>query len=186
MDSLVAAHKRHAAGVAGTTATHRYGTVQSVDPANYAAKVTIWPEGVLSGWLPIHSTWIGNGWGMVALPSPGDQVKLVPQEGDAEQLAVAGSEYSTAQMPPQFPAAVGGDPTTITSGEFALVHQSGSGLRLCADGTVFVKGDLHVDGDIYDKHGSLDRLRGHYDAHTHGGVQPGSGNTATPSVLDPE
>jgi len=57
------------------------------------------------------------------------------------------------------------------------VHKSGSFVKLTNDGTVQVKGDLHVDGDVYDRHGSLDRLRQHYDAHTHGGG-------ATPSPQD--
>jgi len=49
-----------------------------------------------------------------------------------------------------------------------------------------VQGDLHVNGDVYDRHGSMDRLRRNYDAHVHGGVQPGGGDTATTSNPDPE
>lgn len=57
------------------------------------------------------------------------------------------------------------------------MHQSGSFLKLCNDGTVQIKGDLHVSGDVYDRNGSLDRLRQHYDIHTHG-------NGARPSPQD--
>jgi len=60
-----------------------------------------------------------------------------------------------------------------------LVHRSGSFLKLAADGTVQVNGDLHVAGDVYDRHGSLAQLRGHYDAHTHG-----SNGAAPPSPQD--
>ena len=37
----------------------RFGLVTSVDTSRMAARVTLQPEGVLSGWLPIASPWIG-------------------------------------------------------------------------------------------------------------------------------
>ena len=77
-------------------------------------------------------------------------------------------------------------PSGYPAGEFWLVHQSGSFLKLQNDGTVQVKGDLHVDGDVYDKHGSLDRLRGHYNSHVHPFVQPGGSNTPATTQQDPE
>ena len=66
--------------------------------------------------------------------------------------------WSTQSPPPAAPV-----------GEFWLVHRSGSFLKLTNDGTVQINGDLHVNGDVYDRKGSLDRLRTRYDAHTHGG-----------------
>jgi len=35
---------------------------------------------------------------------------------------------------------------------------------------VQIVGDLHVNVDVYDSHGSLAQLRGHYDVHTHGSL----------------
>jgi hypothetical protein len=52
-------------------------------------------------------------------------------------------------------------------GELWLTHRSGSFVRLVNDGTVQVQGDLHVNGDIYDRHGSIAQLRGHYNQHRH-------------------
>jgi phage baseplate assembly protein gpV len=121
---------------------------------------------VLTGWLPILSAWVGAGWGMACPPSPGDQVLVLAQEGDAEHGVIVGRAFSDTQRAPAAPV-----------GELWLVHKSGSFLKLANDGTVQVKGDLHVDGDVYDRHGPLDRLRQHYDAHTHGGG-------ATPSPQD--
>jgi phage baseplate assembly protein V len=46
--------------------------------------------------------------------------------------------------------------------------------------------DVHVNGDVFDFHGSLDRLRANYDAHRHAGVQPGTGVTGTTTTSDPE
>ncbi len=136
----------------------RFGLVTSVDSASATARVQLQPEGVLSGWLPVLSAWVGSGWGMMCLPSPGDQVLILSQEGDAEHGLIVGAAFSDSRRPPAAPP-----------GELWMVHQSGSYIKLTQDGTVQVKGDLHVQGDVYDGHGSLDRLRQHYDLHTHGG-----------------
>ena len=149
----------------------RFGTVASFDPQHYTARVLLQPEGVLSGWLPVLASWIGNGWGMVAPPAPGDQVLVVAQEGQAEHGVIVGRAFSDQAAPPQ-----------CAAGEFLLVHQSGASLRLAADGTVQIKGDLHVAGNVYDAQGCLSRLRGHYDSHTH--VDSRGGTTSTPNQQD--
>jgi len=71
-------------------------------------------------------------------------------------------------MPPQAP----GD-------EFWLVHKTGSFLKLCNDGTIRINGDLHVQGDVYDSHGTLSALRNAYDSHTHTVLS--NSTTTTPS-----
>ena len=164
MERFLNALKAQAAALDQGAGQPRFGLVTSVDTANATVRVTLQPEGVLSGWLPVLSPWVGAGWGLVCPPSPGDQVLVLPQEGASEHGIVVGRAFSQSAMPPSAPA-----------GEFWLVHQSGSSLRLVSDGTIQVKGDLHVTGDVYDSHGSLDRLRQHYDQHTHGG-----GPTPTP------
>ena len=108
---------------------------------------------------------------MVCPPSPGDQVLLVPQEGDVEQGIIIGRSFSNKQMPPVVPV-----------GECWLMHQSGSFLKLCNDGTIQINGDLHVQGDVYDQHGALSALRGHYDSHTHAILA--NETTSTPSPQD--
>ncbi len=160
-NALLNAHKLTAQGIASRTAAPRYGVVQSVDPANHAARVTVQPEGVLTGWLPIMSHSIGNGWGIVSLPLPGTQVMLTPQEGDGEEWAVAGRVFDTAALPPSVPAAISGSASNAQPGEIALVSKAGAVIRLAADGTVYIKaptvniegsarisGNLEVDGDI--------------------------------------
>lgn len=144
----------------------RFGTITSVDPNSGTAKVAFQPDGVLSGWLPILYPWVGAGWGMVCPPAPGDQVLVLPQEGQAEHGVIAGRIFSTQQRPPL--AAVG---------EIWLVHNSGSYLKLLNDGTVQIGGDLHVTGDVYDSQGSLSRLRTHYDAHSHTDSRGGTTTT---------
>ena len=153
----------------------RFGTVVSVDPKRHAAKVSLQPEGVVTGWLPVLSPWVGAGWGMCVPPMPGQQVLVLPQDGEGEHGVIVGGAWSDASATPGAPV-----------GELWLVHHSGSFIKLVGNGTVQVNGDLHVNGDVYDRHGSLDRLRGNYDAHTHGGVNLGGGSTATTSNPDPE
>jgi Type VI secretion system/phage-baseplate injector OB domain len=171
MERFLNAIKMHADALVQTQAQPRFGTITSVDPNTGTARLTLQPEGVLSGWLPVLSPWVGTGWGMVCPPAPGDQVLVLAQEGAAEHGVIVGRIFSKQQLPPPAP-----------SGELWFVHQSGSYLKLLNDGTVQVGGDLHVSGDVYDSEGSLSRLRGHYDSHTH--IDSRGGVTSTTSQPD--
>jgi hypothetical protein len=171
IERLSNAIKSHAASLDQSTGQIKFGSVTSVNSQNATARVLIQPDGVLSGWLPVLSQWVGSGWGMVCPPNPGDQVLLVPQEGDIEQGIIIGRCFSNKQVPPVVPG-----------GEFWLMHQSGSFLKLCNDGTIQISGDLHVQGDVYDRHGALSALRGHYNLHTHS-ILPNE-TTTPPSPQD--
>jgi phage baseplate assembly protein gpV len=168
VDAFLNRLKSHAAMLDQAQGQPRFGVISSVDPNSYTARVMLQPENVLSGWLPILSPWIGNGWGLACLPSPGDQAMVLAQEGDAEHGVIAGGCWSMTRPPPS----VGG--IIPQSGEFWIVHQSGSFLRFRNDGSVEgqasvwrLTGDLHVAGDVYDQHGALAALRTHYDQHSH-------------------
>jgi hypothetical protein len=163
--------KSHAAALDRSDGQIKFGTVTSVNSSNATARVLLQPEGTLSGWLPVISQWVGNGWGMACPPNPGEQVIVAPQEGDVEQGIIIGRLFSIKQVPPAAPC-----------GEFWLVHESGSFIKLCNDGTIRMKGDLHVDGDVFDRQGSVSRLRAHYNSHTHTGQF--SGTTSQPSPMD--
>lgn len=163
MDRFLNILKAQSARLDQTAAETRVGVVSSVDALSYTARVFVQPEGVLSGWLPIASAWIGNGWGMACPPAPGDQVIVLWHEGDAEHGIVVGRLWSAQTTVP--PAA---------SGEIWIIHQSGSFLKLLNDGSIQSaaptwthSGDLHVTGDVSDSHGTLAALRAHYDEHTH-------------------
>jgi phage baseplate assembly protein V len=177
MDRFLNALKAHAAALDRAQGQPRFAVVASVDPARYAARVTLQPEGVLTGWLPILSAWVGAGWGMACPPQPGDQVLVLAQEGDADNGVVVGCAFSDGARTPGAPP-----------GELWLVHASGSFLKLRSDGTVRVQGDLYVTGnvfvseDVVDSHGALSRLRSNYNAHTH--PDPQGGNTAPPVPQD--
>ena len=180
MDGFWNAVKARAAALDGMSGQARFGIVASFDASAYAARVMLQPENALSGWLPVLSSWIGAGWGMAAPLSPGDQVMVLAQEGDAEQAVVIGRVWSDAEPPPGAPV-----------GEFWLVHQTGSFIKLKNDGTialqastVSIQGDLMVSGEISDlagAHGSVDSLRQAYDRHVH--ADPQGGQTGVPSVV---
>lgn len=163
MDEFLNHLRGHSAQLDRGIAQTRVGIVTSVDSATYSARITIQPEGTLTGWLPVAASWTGNGWGLACAPSPGDQVVVVWQEGNAEQGIIIGRLWSYNVPPPNAPV-----------GELWLMHQSGSNLKLCNDGTILSQadrwvhsGDLHVSGDVYDSHGALSQLRGHYNVHVH-------------------
>jgi type VI secretion system (T6SS) baseplate-like injector VgrG len=134
----------------------RMGTVTSSNAQIAMAKVLLQPEGVLTGWLPVLTQWVGSGWGMSCPPSPGDQVLVIPQEGDAQHGLIVGRVYSNLVRPP--PA---------EPGEINLTHQSGCSIRLLNSGTIAIHGDLHVSGDVYDSYGPLSKLRNDYNIHIH-------------------
>jgi hypothetical protein len=141
----------------------RLAIVSSINPATYSARVSVQPEGVLSGWLPIASAWVGAGWGLACLPAPGDQVLVIWQEGDSEQGIIVARLWSSSVPPPEIPV-----------GELWLQHKTGSFLKLHNDGSIESSasvwthsGDFRVSGDVFDSHGSLAQLRGHYNEHVH-------------------
>jgi len=171
MDRLLNALKAQSGAQDAGAGQPRFGSVTSVDPKAGTARVQLQPEGVLTGWLPVLSPWVGAGWGMSCPPSPGDQVLVLPQEGDAAHGMIVARSWSQAAAAPATPV-----------GELWLTHASGSFVRLVNDGTVRVKGDLHVDGDVYDRHGSLAQLRDHYNKHTHS--DPQGGSVSIPNLQD--
>ncbi len=174
MDDFLNQLKAQASQLDQGWAQPRLGLVASVDPTTFTARVLIQPEAVLSGWLPIGSAWVGAGWGLACLPSPGDQVLVIWQEGNAEHGIVVCRLWSNVAAPPPAPA-----------GELWLQHQTGSYLKFKNDGTITSSagtwvhtGDLHVSGNVSDGHGSLSDLRLHYNEHVH----PPAG--APPAPLD--
>jgi phage baseplate assembly protein V len=168
---LFNAIKAHASALDSRHGEARFGTVASVDITKWMARVILQPEGVLTGWLPLLTAWTGGGWGMVCPPSPGDQVFVVPQEGDAENGVIIGRVFSSSQLPPAAP-----------SGEFWLVHSSGSSVKLTNAGAIQIVGDLHVQGEVFDQYGSMSQIRTVHNEHIH---TDSRGNaTSVPNVQD--
>jgi phage baseplate assembly protein gpV len=179
MDRFWNAVKARAGALDGLAGVARFGLVSSFDPVAYAARVMLQPENILTGWLPILSAWVGNGWGLAAPLTPGDQVLVIAQEADAEHGVIIGSVWSAVDSAPG-----------AAAGELWLQHQSGSFVKLHNDGTIAmqattvnVTGNLVVSGNISDQngaHGTLASLRSAHDEHVHADAQ--GGVTGLPSV----
>jgi len=126
--------QRAAAQQAGQgRAATRHGTVSSYDPGAYAVKVLLQPDNALTGWIPLKSAWVGNGWGLFCPPSIGDAVEVDFQEDDGGAGSVGLRFFNNADRPLPCP-----------SGEFWLVHGSGSLLKFLNDGSV----ELHAAADL--------------------------------------
>ena len=195
MHSLIETMKRVAAQVVNTRAQPRWGIVQSVDPSGPLVRVMLQPEGVLTGWLPVLQQSAGPGATFFTVPAPGWQALILPDMGEAEHGIVAAFSHSNASPLPATANAIGtgGTPNATTAplvaGETVIRAASGSVIRLTAGGDVFMQpgsgvvkidGSIVCNGDVSDRHGSLDRLRGHFNAHDHGNVQAGGSNTSAP------
>lgn len=172
---------------AGQRVVKKLGTVSSFDPSTYSAKVLLQPEETPTGWLPIGSVAIGNGWGIFTPPSQGDQVSVEFVEGDIESGVVGLRLYSDTQRP--LPA---------QSGEIWLVSKDGVKVQLLAGGTLHFEasaitssgpwthtGNLNVTGDVH----ATGTVTGDTDVvaagisgkgHHHGGVKAGTDNSGGP------
>lgn len=190
MTHLANAIRRMAAEQDATQGQNRFAVVQSVDPNKHVARVMLQPEHVLTGWLPILTVAAGPGWGMAAQLTPGQQVLVTPDSGDGQHGVILGAVHSEASAPPVAYSGTRetGTGTPAQPGEWMVRHVSGSCIRLCNDGSIYmqgninIRGNLHVEGDVSDRIGQLDGLRQHYNQHTH---QAPNGPTGRPTPLDP-
>ena len=195
MRHLVNEMRRQAQNVLADVALPQSGVVRNYDPAKYQVRVELQPEGNLTGWIPILSPWVGNGWGLTAPPSIGDLVEVKFINGDIDAGIACLRFYNDADVPLSTP-----------SGEFWLVHKSGAFLKLLNNGSATItdgKGatmTMNGDGTITSSAlqwihtGALNvvgsvSLTGTFtnngknigSTHTHTGVQTGSGTTGTPT-----
>ena len=139
MARLLNAQKSIAEEVGKNRAMTRQAVVTSYDPQTYSIQATLQPDGVSTGWMPLKSVWIGNGWGMFCPPSIGDTIEVSYQE-DNGNIGSGGWRFYDANN----------RPLPCPSGEFWLVHKSGAVFKLLnAGGGVFSDGNgatLSLDG----------------------------------------
>lgn len=137
INALTNAMRQQAGLAANGRAQSRIGTISSYDPARYSVKVLIQPEGTESNWMPLGAIGIGNGWGIVVGPQPGDQVLVEYEHGDFESGVIVARLFSTTQPAPAVP-----------SGEIWAVQKSGSFLKFHNDGTVELNTASHLTATV--------------------------------------
>ncbi|WP_145533550.1 baseplate assembly protein [Yersinia alsatica] len=201
LNSMAGRAQQAGASFTGT----REGIITSYDPAEYAIKVVLQPDGAETGWIPLDSPWVGNGWGLAAGPMIGASIKIDFDSGNISNGSGSGQHYNDIDRCP-----------SPQSGEFFIVHKSGASFKLTNDGKVTVtdsagseivmkgdgsgemtfssgltvnanvkvNGDFVASGNISDQNGVkgvLQKIRDLFNAHGHGGVQTGTGTTNTPN-----
>src|SRR5664280_1918262 len=77
----------------------RVGIVQNYNQNNYSVKVSLLPDGILTGNIPLAALWVGNGWGMYCAPSIGDQVSVSFFEGSSEAAYAELRFYNNLNRP---------------------------------------------------------------------------------------
>lgn len=114
----------------------RLGIVDSYNPDTYAVKVRLQPDDELleTGFTATMTPWAGSQWGFFAPPVPGTQVVVGFVEGNRQEPIILGCLYSDEMQP-----------LPVTAGEFWIVHQSGSLMKLTNDGKVNVNGQAEID-----------------------------------------
>jgi phage baseplate assembly protein V len=175
------------------------GEITSYDYENFCVRVKLQPDGIMTGWLPLASSWIGNGWGMFAAPNIGDLIAVEFIDGDLEGGVAIARFYNDNMRPLE-----------VQSGEFWLVHKNGQSVKLTNDGALTIDdgqgatvaldgagnivsqakqwnhtGDMNIDGNV----GVSKVLTAQEDVvggsislvtHPHGDVQTGSSETTPP------
>nr|WP_241199721.1 phage baseplate assembly protein V [Erwinia billingiae] len=191
MNAMAAKAQQSDAGQSGT----RQGVITAYDPDSYAVKVQLQPTGEETGWIQLSSPWVGNSWGLAAGPMIGAEVEVEFDSGLIGAGMVAGQFYNDEDRCPGPP-----------SGEFWLIHKSGSLLKFLNSGEVllssatkitydapahhFTGGDVLMDGnlkvvqEISDNngtYGTVQKIRVTYNGHTHPENGDGGGTTSKPN-----
>lgn len=134
MSALANAMRLQAQMASNTTAKPRKGIVSSYNPNTHSVKVRLQPDDDETGWLSLAAAAVGNGWGVIFAPAIGDQVDVHFEDGDAGSGFVCSRFFDDQDRPMPVP-----------SGEFWLVHQSGSFLKFTSDGKVSLNGQAEID-----------------------------------------
>ncbi len=131
--------RMHASIANNNVWTSSVGIVTGYDQVNHLVTVQIHPAdedtpALQTGWIPFASQWIGNSWGLFVGPGIGDLCSVHYQEGDLQSAYATGFFFNDNARP-----------LSVPSGEFWLVHKTGSSLKVTNDGKLLINGQVEVD-----------------------------------------
>jgi hypothetical protein len=115
------------------------GKIVAYDQNNFYANVELYPDPLnpdqptTTGWLPIFSAWVGNGWGLFLAPSIGDIVEVKFQEGSLQNGYIG---LRCGQL---------GQNLSVPSGEAWLVHKSGSYIKMTNDEKIEINSPVEIN-----------------------------------------
>ncbi len=125
----------------------RYGArdvvVTSYDPDQHAIKGAIQPGGQGTGWIPLGSVAVGNGWGVAIGATEGQIYKVQFQNNDLNSGKVVGRVYSDQEKPPR-----------VEAGEMLFRHEGGAQMKMDKDKHLTLSQDagsvvkMHTDGTV--------------------------------------
>ena len=144
MDELANLMRREAETASDARAPLRVAKVTSYNPKTHAVKVKLLPEGQETGWMPLGSHHIGNGFGIAVGATVGDQVVVGFLEGDHSTPIVMSRLYSDQQRPPE-----------VKSGEMVLFHEKKSALHFDEHGQITIKHGPSGGSLLWDKDGAV-------------------------------
>lgn len=116
------------------------GIVTGYDPTNYLVTVELYPQdnpsdspALQTGWIPLFTPWAGSGWGMFLPPNIGDIIEVHYQDGSLQNAYAALRCFNFNELP-----------DSVQSGEFWLIHQTGSFIKLTNDGNLTVSSGVNI------------------------------------------
>jgi len=134
MRGMLNAMRQQAQAALGDVALPSTGIVRSYDPAKYAVRLELQPQGNMTGWIPLLTPWVGNGWGMFCPPTIGDLVEVTFLNGDINSGVAGLRAFNDQDLP-----------LPVVSGEFWLVHAAGAFIKLSNDGKMLVNSQVEID-----------------------------------------
>lgn len=109
------------------------GTITSLNTNRYLAKVMLEPIGVETGWIPIGTQQVGEGYGIVTMPNIGDQVVVLLVNGSVDNGIVVCRLYNAIDVAPK----------GIQPGE-TYISKDSSYIKLHSDGSITIHSDEQV------------------------------------------
>lgn len=173
MSKFINAIKHHANVVAGQTIATKIGIITNYDRNKYAVRVSLQPEEVETGWLPIFSPMVGKQWGFICPPDVGTMAAVMFIDGNVDAGFVCLFGFGNEYPPP---------PNDIEPGGFLFYTKAGTQIEVSADGDVTIKAKtgkkVSVNSDALVRLGNdaqtirklvMETFKEIYNEHTHPG-----------------
>lgn len=131
-DELLQIIRREAAAAVHHENT-RKGTVTSYDAKAHAVKLKLRPTGIETGWIPVGTQSVGDGYGLAIGPVVGDLMTIEFDNGDPNSPIATHRLFSKKAKPPQ-----------VESGEVVIISKFKHSVKMTKDG----KTAISTEGDI--------------------------------------